>query len=162
MASDSRQRPLAGRRIGVVVSRRDETSARLADAAGRWLRAAGASLSVHPVPAAFEVAQFAGWLAVSRRVDGIVACATIVRGETAHDRILGEAVTRALLDIGIRTRVPVGNAVLTVESTEQAEARSGGDRGNRGEDAARAVAGLLLEARAALAGPPGVDLGPRI
>ena len=150
--------PLAGRHIAIVVSDRDEASARLADGAERWLREEGAEVSRHPAPAAFEVAQLAGWLAASGRVDGIVACASIVKGETAHDRVLGESVTSALLEIGVRTRVPIGNAVLTVDTPEQALARSGGARGNRGEDAARAVAGLL-RARRRLGERPGGDIG---
>ena len=151
--------PLAGYRIGIVVSERDAPSARLAAAAERWLSLGGAAVSRHPAAAAFEVAQVAGWLAEQREVDGIVACAAIVRGETSHDRVLGSAVTGALLEIGVRTGVPVGNAVLTVETAEQADARSGGDKGNRGEDAARAVAGLL-RTRERPGGPRGLDLGP--
>lgn len=151
--------PLAGAHVGIVLSERDEPSARLADAAERWLRSEGADVSRHPAPAAFEVAQLAGWLADSGRVDAIVACASIVKGETSHDRHLAEAVTSGLLEIGVRTRIPVGNAVLTVDTAEQAEARSGGARGNRGEDAARAVAGLL-RARRRLGERPGLDLGP--
>lgn len=151
--------PLAGVHVGIVLSERDEASARLADAAGRWLRGQGADVSRHPAPAAFEVAQLAGWLADSGRVDGIVACASIVKGETSHDRHLAEAVTTGLLEIGVRTGIPVGNAVLTVDTVEQAGARSGGARGNRGEDAARAVAGLL-RSRKRLGERPGLDLGP--
>lgn len=151
--------PLAGFHVGIVVSERDEPSARLADGAETWLRGQGADVSRHPAPAAFEVAQLAGWLAGSGRVDAIVACASIVRGETSHDRHLAAAVTGSLLEIGVRTRIPVGNAVLTVESREQADARSGGAKGNRGEDAARAVAGLL-RARKRLGERPGLDLGP--
>ena len=151
--------PLAGVHVGIVVSERDAPSARLADSAETWLQGEGADVSRYLAPAAFEVAQLAGWLADSGRVDGIVACASIVKGETSHDRHLAEAVTHGLLEIGIRTRIPVGNAVLTVDSPEQAEARSGGGKGNRGEDAARAVAGLL-RARKRLGERPGVDLGP--
>ena len=151
--------PLTGFHVGIVVSERDDPSARLADGAEAWLRGEGAGVSRHPAPAAFEVAQLAGWLAASGRVDGIVACASIVRGETSHDRHLAEAVTAGLLEIGVRTRVPVGNAVLTVDTREQADARSGGTKGNRGEDAARAVAGLL-RARRRLGERPGLDLGP--
>ncbi len=151
--------PLDGRRIAVVVSARDPASARLADAASSWLGARGARVSRHPVPAAFEVAQFAAWLADAGEVEGIVACASIVRGETMHDRHLARSVTDALLAAATRTGVPIGNAVLTVETGEQAAARSGGARGNRGEDAARAVAGLLA-ARDRLAARRPVDLGP--
>ncbi len=156
--------PLAGFHVGIVVSERDEPSLRLAEAAGRWLRAEGADVSRYPAAAAFEVAQLAGWLAESGRVDGIVACASIVRGETSHDRHLAEAVTGGLLEIGIRTRIPVGNAVLTVDTSAQADARSGGAKGNRGEDAARAVAGLLRARKRLgerrLGERPGLDLGP--
>lgn len=151
--------PLAGVHVGIVFSERDAPSTRLADAAESWLRGEGAEVSRYPAPAAFEVAQLAGWLADSGRVDGIVACASIVRGQTSHDRHLAEAVTTGLLEIGIRTRIPVGNAVLTVDTGEQADARSGGAKGNRGEDAARAVAGLL-RARRRLGERPGLDLGP--
>ena len=150
---------LSGRRFGIVVSLRDEASARLADGAESFLTEAGAVVSRWSALGAFEVAQFAGHLAASGRVEAIVACANIVRGETAHDRHLGTAVTGALLEIGVRTGVPVGNAVLTVETPEQAAARSGGERGNRGTEAARAAAHLLL-AKRRLAETPGRDLGP--
>lgn len=158
---------LSGCRFGIVVSLRDEPSRRLAEGAESFLTAAGAAVSRWPALGAFEVAQFAGWLAASGRVEAIVACANIVRGETAHDRHLGAAVTGALLEIGVRTGVPVGNAVLTVENAEQAAARSGGERGNRGTEAARAAARLLLEKRRLPGAPgstpstgPGRDSGP--
>lgn len=164
-APEDEPNALSGRRFGVVFSLRDGPSARLADAAEAFLAARGAEVSRWPARGAFEVAQFAGWLAGSGRVEAVVACANIVRGETSHDRHLAAAVTGALLDIGVRTGAPVGNAVLTVDTAEQAEARSGGARGNRGEDAARAAAHLLL-ARSGLAGARegarnlGRDLGP--
>lgn len=150
---------LDGRRVGVVFSERDAPSLRLANAARDWLEARGASVSRHPAPAAFEVAQLTAWLAAKGDLEALVACATIVRGETSHDRHLAAAVTSALLDTGVRTGVPIGNAVLTVDTREQADARSGGAKGNRGEDAATAVAGLLV-ARNGLSARLPVDLGP--
>ncbi len=147
---------LNGARVAVVFSERDEPSARLAGAAEDWLRSMGARVSLHPVPAAFEVAQLTAWIAASGEADGIVACATVIRGETSHDHHLANSVTSALLATAVRHRIPVGNAVLTVNNREQADARSGGSRGNRGEDAARAVAGMLRRRRQ----PPGLDLGP--
>ena len=56
-----------GVHVGIVVSERDAPSARLADAAESWLRGEGADVSRYPAPAAFEVAQLAGWLADSGR-----------------------------------------------------------------------------------------------
>ncbi len=149
------------------MSRRDDVSARLAEAAESWLLARGATVLRYEAPAAFEVAQLAAWIADSGEVDAIVACGCIVRGESVHDRHLGAAVTGSLLEAAVRTGVPIGNAVLTVESRSQAAARSGGAKGNRGEDAARAAAGLLHARRSALprrAAAGGrrlpVDLGP--
>jgi len=148
---------LTGFRVAIVFSERDEPSARLAEAAANLLRPAGVEVGRWPAPAAFEVAQLAAWIAHRGEVDGIVACATIIRGETSHDHHLAASVTNGLLETAMRHRIPVGNAVLTVNNRKQADARSGeGDRGNRGEDAARAVAFMLRYKKK----PAGLDLGP--
>ena len=142
-----------------MLSERDEPSARLADAAERWLRSEGADVSRHPVPAAFEVAQLAGWLADSGRVDGIVACASIVKGETSHDRYLAEAVTTGLLEIGVRTRIPVGNAVLTWTAPSRPTPVPGAPGGTVERTRRGRFAGLL-RARRRLGERSGLDLGP--
>ena len=95
-------------------------------------------IEVLRVAGAFEVPQAAA--AVARgRPEGIVALAVIVRGETPHfDYLCGET-TRALLDLGVRSGVAIGFGVLTCDTMEQALARSGGDRGNKGAEAAEAA-----------------------
>jgi 6,7-dimethyl-8-ribityllumazine synthase len=69
----------------------------------------------------------------------VVAVGAVIRGETAHfDYIAGEA-SRGLANVSIDTETPIGFGVLTCDTDEQAEARAGGDHGNKGFDAAVAV-----------------------
>lgn len=91
------------------------------------------------VPGAWELPITARWLLASERYDGIVAVGAVIRGETAHfDYIAGEA-SRGLANVSIDSETPIGFGVLTCDTDEQAEARAGGDHGNKGFDAAVAV-----------------------
>jgi 6,7-dimethyl-8-ribityllumazine synthase len=91
------------------------------------------------VPGAFELPLGAMAFAKTRRYACVVALGCVIRGETPHfDYVSAEAasgVQLAALDTGI----PVSFGVLTCDTREQAEARAGGDHGNRGADAARAA-----------------------
>jgi 6,7-dimethyl-8-ribityllumazine synthase len=81
------------------------------------------SVTVVPVPGAFELPLAAMALAKTRRYACVVALGAIVRGETPHfDYIASEAASGLQL-AAIETGVPVAFGVLTVESVEQAEAR---------------------------------------
>jgi 6,7-dimethyl-8-ribityllumazine synthase len=128
----------ADRTVGVVVSRfNGEISNRLLESALDALRAAGVSderITVMPVPGAFELPIGAMALAKTRRYSCVVALGCVVRGETAHfEYVAGEAASGIQL-AGLETGVPVAFGVLTVDTTEQAEARA-----DKGADAARAA-----------------------
>ena len=91
------------------------------------------------VPGAWELPIAARWLLASERYDGVVAVGAVIRGDTAHfDYIAGEA-SRGLANVSIDTETPIGFGVLTCDTDEQAEARAGGDHGNKGFDAAVAA-----------------------
>ncbi|MDX9912327.1 MAG: 6,7-dimethyl-8-ribityllumazine synthase [Phycisphaerales bacterium] len=93
-----------------------------------------ARLVVMPAAGAFEVP---GLCAAAAR-EGfavVVAIGCIVKGETSHDQHLASAVTGALADLASGSGVAVGLGVLTVDTIEQARARSGGRLGNKGEEA---------------------------
>jgi len=63
----------------------------------------------------------------------------VIRGETPHfDFVAGEA-SRGLADAGAEFETPVGFGLLTCDTIEQAEARAGGEHGNKGWDAAMAA-----------------------
>jgi 6,7-dimethyl-8-ribityllumazine synthase len=128
----------ADRTVGVVVSRfNGEISNRLLEAALETLAAAGVSeerITVMPVPGAFELPIGAMALAKTRRYSCVIALGCVVRGETAHfEYVAGEAASGLQL-AGLETGVPVAFGVLTVDTTEQAEARV-----DKGADAARAA-----------------------
>lgn len=133
----------AGRRIVVVVSRFNESiTRRLADGALDALLRHGASLDdidVVWVPGAWEIPIAARAAHVSGDYEGIVALGAVIRGDTPHfEYVAGEA-TRGLGALAAEYEVPIGFGLLTCDNMEQAEARAGGEHGNKGWDAALAL-----------------------
>ena len=74
----------------------------------------------------------------------------VVKGETSHDAWINGAVANELASLSVRHGIPVAFGLLTVNDLEQARARSGGARGNKGEEsmnAAIAAAGVASRLR---------------
>lgn len=91
----------------------------------------------YSVPGAFELPVAAQLLAETGSYDAIVCLGAVVRGETPHfDYVAGEA-ARGIQEAALATGVPVAFGVLTTNDMAQAEARAGGEQGNKGWDAAR-------------------------
>jgi 6,7-dimethyl-8-ribityllumazine synthase len=133
----------AGRRIAIVVARFHETvTAKLLEGALAGLRARGVdpdAVDVAWVPGAFEVPLVAKRFASTGAYDAVICLGAVVRGETAHfDLVAGEA-ARGAAEVARETGVPVIFEVLATETMTQAEARAGGEHGNKGWDAAEAA-----------------------
>jgi 6,7-dimethyl-8-ribityllumazine synthase len=63
----------------------------------------------------------------------------VIRGDTPHfDYVAGEA-ARGLATASAEFDVPIAFGVLTCDTMAQAEARAGGEHGNKGWDAALAA-----------------------
>ena len=101
-------------------------------------------------PARSSLAPAAQYAAASGRFDGVVCLGAVIRGETDHYDHVCAAAARGIEAVGLATGVPCSFGVLTVDTYEQALARSGGDRRDSGAHAARAALSLA-EIRAALA-----------
>jgi 6,7-dimethyl-8-ribityllumazine synthase len=112
---------------------------------------AGASLEVHEVPGAFELPLAAKYCAESGRYAGVACLGAVIRGETDHYEYVCNEAARGIARVALDTGVPCAFGVLTVDSMEQALARSGDGNRHQGEDAARAVL-QMAELRRALAG----------
>jgi len=120
--------PLGARRsVGVVVSRfNGGLTNTMLQRALDTLADAGVSsdsITVVPVPGAFELPLAAMALAKTRRYACIVALGAIVRGETPHFEYVAAECASGIQLAGIETGVPVAFGVLTVENVAQAEAR---------------------------------------
>jgi 6,7-dimethyl-8-ribityllumazine synthase len=68
----------------------------------------------------------------------VIVLGCVVKGETPHFDILCSSVTSALMNLQIESRIPLGFGLLTVNSVEQAMARSN-TRSNKGAEAAEAA-----------------------
>ncbi len=141
-----------GRRgVGIVAARfNGEVTNRLLESALGELEKAGVaheSITVMPVPGAFELPLAAMALAKTRRFACIVALGCVMRGETAHfEYVAGEAASGLQL-AALETGVPVAFGVLTVDTQEQAEARV--EKGAEAVRTALEMADLFAQLRAA-------------
>jgi len=90
-------------------------------------------------PGAWELGVLASAWARRDDIDGVVTLGCVVTGETTHDQWINHGLSSALAAVAIETHTPVGFGVLTCSSMEQAEARAGGDHGNKGRDTMLAV-----------------------
>jgi 6,7-dimethyl-8-ribityllumazine synthase len=99
--------------------------------------APGTEVRVVEVPGAFEVPIAVQALAESGDADAVIALGLLMEGETAHARLISQAVTDGLMRIALTTRVPIVHEVLVVTSEAQARARCIEDELNRGTEAAR-------------------------
>ena len=132
-----------GLRVAVAVGRFNERiTRRLLQGARDGLARCGvaeARIDVEWTPGAWELPLLAQSLARTGRYDAIVCLGCVIRGETTHDRVIGLGVATGLARVALDERIPVTLGVLTVRTTAQAEERSGGAHGNKGEDAALAA-----------------------
>lgn len=110
------------------------------------LELAGAEVERVDVPGALEIPQ--ALQAVLEGTDGFaidaaVAIGCVIRGETSHYDIVCNETNRGLMTVALDARVPLGNAVLTVDTHAQAMARATAGATGKGGDAARAALALL-------------------
>ena len=144
---------LEGARILIVEARfyEDIADALLAGAT-RALQEAGATSERVSVPGALEIAPaIAIAIDAAQRsgapYEGAVALGCVIRGETLHFEIVSQESARALLDLAVTRRFPIGNGILTVDTDAQAWSRARPDEADKGGDAARAALSLVRLAR---------------
>lgn len=132
-----------GLRIALVVSRFNEPiTLRLLQGARQALRDHGVAddhVTVAWVPGSFEIPLVAKRLAESHQFDAVVCLGAVVKGETAHFQHVADQAAQGIAAVAREARVPVTFGVLTTYTWEQAEARAGGEQGNKGAEAALAA-----------------------
>jgi 6,7-dimethyl-8-ribityllumazine synthase len=138
------------------------------EAAQSALKRAGAKqVEVVRVPGAYEIPVVAARLARtalrssalidSPPLSAIICLGVILRGETVHAAHIGEAVSRALMEIQLRFEVPIVHEVLLLENEAQARVRCLDRKHNRGAEAAQTaltMAGVMGRLRSGLPAAP--------
>jgi 6,7-dimethyl-8-ribityllumazine synthase len=156
--AEAQTRDVAGARILIVEARfYDDIADELIKGATRALEAAGAVHERISVPGSLEVAPAIAIALDSaeragRPFDGVVALGCVIRGDTIHFEIVSMESARALMDLSIARRVPIGNGILTVDNDAQAWLRARVEEADKGGDAARAALALVALKRRLSAG----------
>ena len=115
----------------------------LAEGAAAVLDAAGVAYERVSVPGVLEVPVAIKYAADSNSYDGYVALGVVIRGETTHYEIVCNESARALIELGIKDQLSIGNGIQTVENSDQAWARCKMSEKDKGGGAAKATLALM-------------------
>ncbi len=90
------------------------------------------------VPGSFELI-YGSKKMQEQNVNAVIAIGSVVQGETKHFDFVCEGVAQGIKDLNVMNDTPVIFCVLTDNTMQQAEERSGGKHGNKGTEAAIAA-----------------------
>lgn len=88
------------------------------------------------VPGSFELIFGCKKLLSTEKVDAVIAIGSIIKGETEHFHFVCSATAQGIKDLNVNYDIPVIFCVLTDDTLQQAQDRSGGKHGNKGAEAA--------------------------
>ena len=131
-----------GLSIALVVAQwNHEITAALYEGAKATLLSAGvqaADITTYRVPGSFELI-YGSKHAQSKNPDAVIAIGSVIQGATKHFDFVCQAVSQGIKDLNVQSNIPVIFCVLTDNTLEQAQDRSGGKHGNKGVEAAVAA-----------------------
>jgi 6,7-dimethyl-8-ribityllumazine synthase len=122
-------------KICIVRSKYNNTSQLLKSAISELIKRK-ISYKILEVPGAFEIP-----VVISRNInnyDGFIAVGSIIKGATPNFDFISISITNSLIQLSIRHKKPIGNAVLTCLNESQARKRA-----KKGYEAAVAVSEVI-------------------
>ncbi|MCA3239104.1 MAG: 6,7-dimethyl-8-ribityllumazine synthase [Curvibacter sp.] len=129
--------------IGIVQARFNEPiTSTLAQACRTELAALGVAVKNIDhimVPGALEVPLALQALAEKNSYDALIALGCIIRGETYHFELVANESGAGVMRVSLDYQIPIANAILTVDTLEQAIAR----QIEKGRDAARVAVEMV-------------------
>ena len=127
-------------KIGIVVSEWNyNITGALLKGALETLKKHGAkeeNILVRTVPGSFELTFAASQLLKCTEVDAVIVLGCVVRGDTPHFDYVCMGVTQGIAQLNAEGNAPVIFGLITTDTMEQAEERSGGKLGNKGDECA--------------------------
>jgi 6,7-dimethyl-8-ribityllumazine synthase len=134
-------------RLAIVASRfNEEIVSGMIDGARRALTGAGvdwSQVAVFRVPGAFEIPLVAKKAAQSGNYDAVIAIGCLIRGETPHFEYISNQTSLGIGQAALETGIPITFGVITVNTDDQAIARSGNNMQNKGYEAAIAAVEMV-------------------
>jgi len=91
------------------------------------------------VPGSFELTFGCKKMVRETKVDAVIAIGSVIQGETKHFDFVCSATAQGIKELNIQYNTPVIFCVLTDNTLQQAQERSGGKHGNKGTEAAIAA-----------------------
>ena len=108
-----------------------------------FLKKKNFSVNIKNVPGVFEIP-----VTIAKNIssyDGAIALGCVIKGKTPHFDYISTSTINGIMELSIKHKKPIGNAILTCLNKNQAKVRSIGNR-NKGLEAAEAVFQVLLNA----------------
>ena len=138
-----------GRKVGIVYAEwNSEITYALRDGAIKTLTDNGVEagdITIVSVPGSFELIYGAAQMVKSKKYDAVIAIGCVIRGDTPHFDYICEGVTAGLTQLNVEYDTPVIFGLITTNNLLQAQERSGGRLGNKGDECA--VTALQMMAR---------------
>ncbi len=130
----------AGMRIGIVTAEWNiEITGALLNGAIKTLSENGVTendIIVKYVPGSFELTFGAQLLCEDKSIDSVIVLGCVIQGETRHFDFICDAVSQGVTNVSLKYNKPVIFGLLTTNTLQQAQDRSGGKHGNKGDEAA--------------------------
>lgn len=126
--------------FGIVVSEwNPEITGALLEGAVKTLEKHGTipeNIHVKTVPGSFELVYGAQQMCKNDGFDAIIILGSVIRGETPHFDYICQGVTQGIARLNATQNIPVVFGLLTTDNLKQAQDRSGGPLGNKGDECA--------------------------
>ena len=104
-------------------------------------------LNIIKVPGAFELPASAQKCVESGRYDAVITLGCVIKGDTDHYDYICQAVSNGIMNISIKSHIPVLFGVLTCQNAQQAFKRSRDNDFNKGFEVGNAAKSLLQSNR---------------
>ena len=117
----------AGLKVGIVMARftLDVCEGLLSACTAELQRlgVAAGDITIATVPGALEIPLVLQTMAQTGKYDALVALGAVIRGETYHFEAVSNDSCRGVLEVQLKTGVPIANGILTTENDDQALVR---------------------------------------
>lgn len=99
------------------------------------------------IPGSFELPLAAQWMIQKHQPNAVICLGCIIKGDTYHFELVGEACANGIMQVSLQSNVPVIMGILADYNEQQSIDRSGGSKGNKGVEAAHTALRMAAMAK---------------